>query len=78
MYLKSRFWIDLLSTIPFDLFFSTDGGLAVFRLFGLLKVVRVTRLNRIINLMNVKDDFKMTLKLLRLVYFLLLYIHFSA
>ena len=78
LYLKSRFWIDLLSTIPFDLFIPTDGGLFFIKLFGLLKVVRVTRLNRIINLMNVKDDLKMTLKLLKLVYFLLLYIHFAA
>lgn len=78
LYLKGRFWIDLLSTIPFDLFFTTDGHLAVFKLFGLLKVVRVTRLNRIINLMNVKDDLKMTFKLMKLVFFLVLYIHFAA
>lgn len=78
LYLKGRFWIDLLSTIPFDMFFSTDGGLAALKLFGLLKVFRVTRLNKIINIINVKDDLKMTFKLLKLVYFLVLYIHFSA
>ena len=76
LYLKGRFWIDLLSTIPFELFMPTTGVFSAVRLFGLLKAVRVTRLNRIINYMNVKDDVKMTLKLLKLVYFLLLYIHF--
>jgi hypothetical protein len=68
----------LLSTIPFDTFFDTGGGLAVLKLFGLLKIIRVTRLNRIINLLNVKEDVKMTCKLLKLVYFLLLYIHIFA
>ena len=75
-YLKGRFWMDLLSTIPFDLFLDTEGYLQFLLLFGLLKVMRVTRLTRIINFMNVKDDVKMTLKIFKLVFFLILYIHF--
>ncbi len=76
-YLKSWFWIDLLATIPFDMIFPTDEGLwQILLLFGLLKVARVTRLGRIINFLKVKDDFKMTLKIFKLVFFLVLYIHF--
>ena len=78
LYLKGRFWLDVLSTVPFEFLFGSNGVFAVFKLFGLLKVVRVTRISRIINLMNVKADFKMILRLTNLVYFLLLYIHFSA
>jgi len=49
-----------------------------FEIFGLLKVIRVSRLGRLINYSNVKDDAKMTLKLLKLIFFLLLFVHFVA
>lgn len=74
-YLKGRFVIDVLSTIPFDLFTGNTKGLEFFSLFGLLKVMRVFRLGKIINFINARDDVKMTLKLLKLVFFLVLYIH---
>lgn len=77
-YLKKKFWLDLLATIPFDLIFPTDGILQVLLLFGLLKVMRVTRLGRIINFLNAKEDMKMTLKIFKLVFFLVLYIHFAG
>lgn len=55
MYLRGRFSIDLLSTIPFDnlaLIF-TDSNNSVLQLFSLLKLVRISRLGRIIERMNV-------------------------
>lgn len=71
-YLKGKFWLDVLATIPFDYFASGSEFLA---LFGLLKVMRVFRLGRIIDNLNIKDDIKMTLKLAKLIFFLILYIH---
>lgn len=55
MYLKGRFTIDLLSTIPFDNVAAifTDSTSPVLQLFSLLKLVRISRLGRIIERMNV-------------------------
>lgn len=76
-YLKGRFWIDLLATIPFDTFaelmFSQKGSLL--SIFSLLKLVRVLRLNRIIQLMKVTNEVKLSLKLAKLVFFLSMYLH---
>lgn len=78
-YLRGRFWIDFLASIPFDffnmLFFEghTDG--TTFQLIGLLKLVRVLRLSKLISFMNLKSDMKMSLKLIKLVFFLIMYLH---
>ena len=45
------------------------------QMFGLLKLVRVLRLGRIIAYLNLKDDVKMSLKLMKLMFFLVIYIH---
>jgi len=78
-YMKGRFWVDVLASLPLDmltlLFKTSDGDTNVFDLFGLLKLVRVLRLSRIIMYMNLKDDIKMSLKLVKLVFFLVMYIH---
>ena len=55
VYLRGRFTIDLLSTLPFDniaLIF-TESSSPVLQLFSLLKLVRISRLGRIIERMNV-------------------------
>lgn len=77
-YIKGRFWVDLLATIPFD----TIGGLIVgghqsafLSIFSLLKLVRVLRLNRIISIMKVANEIKLSLKLAKLVFFLTMYLH---
>ena len=77
-YFKKRFWIDLLATIPFDtigslLFSSVDTSLL--QLFSLLKLAKVLRLSRIIANLNVNNEIKMSLKIFKLVFFLLLYLH---
>jgi hypothetical protein len=77
-YIKTRFWIDLLATIPFDLLgilIISQNNTVALQLFGLLKLVRVLRLGRIITYMNVKDDVKMSLKLIKLIFFLVMYLH---
>ena len=77
-YLKGRFWIDLLATIPFDTFagliIGSDSS-SFLGIFSLLKLVRVLRLNRIISIMKVANEVKLSLKLGKLVFFLSMYIH---
>lgn len=80
VYLKGRFTIDILSTVPFDniaLIF-TDEKTPILQLFSLLKLVRVTRLGRIIARMNVKQDVKNAMKLFQLIFFIVMYIHCLA
>lgn len=79
-YLKGRFWVDLLASLPFDvitlfILSSKDNNTVVFEAFGLLKLVRITRLSRIIMYLNFKDDIKVTLKLAKLIFFIFLYLH---
>ena len=80
MYLRGRFTIDLLSTIPFDniaLLF-TQSSSPVLQLFSLLKLVRISRLGRIIERMNVTQDMKNALKLFKLIFVIIIYIHCLA
>lgn len=78
-YIKGRFFIDLLASIPFDIFtlviFGGKKGGIVLQLISLLKLVRVLRLSKLIAFMNLQNDFKMSLKLIKLVFFLILYLH---
>lgn len=77
-YLKGRFWIDLLATIPFDTFAEVVIGIessSFLSIFSLLKLVRVLRLNRIISIMKVANEVKLPLKLGKLVFFLSMYLH---
>jgi len=80
VYLKDRFTIDLLSTIPFDTiaYVFTRQKSATLQLTSLLKLVRVTRLGRIIARMNVKQDVKNAMKLFQLIFFIVMYIHCLA
>lgn len=80
MYLKGRFTVDLLSTIPFDniaLIF-TKSSSPILQLFALLKLVRISRLGRIIERMNVTQDIKNALKLFKLIFVIIIYIHCLA
>jgi hypothetical protein len=77
-YLKFRFWIDFLATIPFDtvgILFIQEDNTSLLQLFSLLKLVRVLRLGRIISMMKVKDEIKLSLRIVKLVFFLMLYLH---
>lgn len=78
-YLKGRFIVDFLSTVPFDsvaLLFVDAETAKNFKLLGIMKLIRVLRLNRIIMYLNVKQDIKASIKLIKLVFFLLMYVHF--
>lgn len=76
-YLKSRFLIDFVSTIPLDsiseyLFKVKNKKL---QLFSTLKLVRIARMDRMITRLNVTSNTKHKLKLLKLGLYYLLYIH---
>jgi hypothetical protein len=81
-YLNSfRFWIDFISTAPFDIILGNffQGDLASqFQVLSMLKLFRVLRLSRIITYMNSTDDVKHSLRLVKLGLFLVLYIHITA
>ena len=77
VYLKSRFFIDVVSTVPVDtiseyIFNTKNKNLS---LFSTLKLVRVTRVSRIISRLNVAREKKHVLKLIQLVFFLVMYLH---
>jgi hypothetical protein len=75
-YLKGRFWIDLLASVPFELFFSpflsSDSALSI---FGLLKLVRLLRLGRIITYLSFSQHYKIGAKIAQLILFLILLVH---
>ena len=81
-YIKTRFMIDLIASIPVDIltyiYKPGEGSGFTFDSFSLLKLVRVLRLSRLITYLNLKNDLKMSLKLGKLVFFLLLFLHLLA
>jgi hypothetical protein len=83
-YIAGRFWIDFFSTIPFEKFIIYfKKGIAKqeaekYVIISCLKLIRVLRLSRLINYMNSSDDFKLQMRLLKLTFILLLYIHITG
>jgi hypothetical protein len=81
-YVKGRFFVDLLASIPFDIFnlfiMNKETNSIVFQLFGLLKLIRVLRLSKLIAYLNLKNDMKMSLKLVKFIFFLIMYLHIVA
>ena len=67
-----------MATVPFDQIF-----LGVIRgeitnklsLFSMLKLLRVLRLSKIVTYMNATDEVKLSLKLFKMLFFLIMYIH---
>lgn len=76
-YLRGQFTIDLLATVPFDTLgeaiFQSDHP--TFKIFGGLKLVRVLRLSKIITYLRSTEEFKAFLKLNKLIFFLIIYLH---
>lgn len=80
-YVKSwRFIIDLLSCIPYDsLIITGNGGLSEkFKIIGVLKMIRIFRFTKIISFLNATENMKLSLKLLKLLFYLIIYIHLQA
>ena len=74
--LGGKFWIDLLSSIPFDTL--PFESLSFLNVIGMLKIIRITRISKIIRHLNIRQETKTMLKTLQLLFNLLLYIHLQA
>ena len=78
-YLSGVFWIDLISVIPFELFFgSYVEDPKLLSSFSVLKLIRVLRISKLINYMNSTEDVKHSLSLFKLSFLLVLYVHVSG
>jgi hypothetical protein len=80
-YLKSRFILDLLATVPFDSIFAQVLGRNIsgkLSLLSLLKLFRVLRLFKIISYMNASESIKYSLKIFKMLFYLIMYIHCQA
>lgn len=70
-FIEMRFFIDVLSSIPFN----AMGGSDILPILGMLKVFRITRVSQVIRNLNMRPDSKALLRVLWLIFFLFLYIH---
>ena len=77
-YLKGRFIIDLFATVPFDSILAGLAGRQVsdkLSLLSTLKIFRVLRLMKIISYLNASENTKHSLKIFKLLFYLIIYIH---
>lgn len=74
--LGGKFWIDILSSIPFDNF--QNDNLSALGAIGMLKLIRTARISKIIQHLDVNQVTKTYLKTFHLLFNLLLYIHCLA
>jgi predicted histidine transporter YuiF (NhaC family) len=66
-----------MATVPFDtiaefMFKETN---SLYEIFGIIKMVRVLRLNKVIQFLRVNEDLKASMKLIKMIGFLVIYIH---
>ena len=79
--MKSRFIIDLLATVPFDTIFQKFFGKNIsgkLSLLSLLKLFRVLRVFKVISYMNASESIKYSLKIFKMLFYLIMYIHCQA
>jgi hypothetical protein len=82
-YLKGRFFIDLIASIPLDNILAgynddDDSGYTLnfqFRIVQMFKLSRILRFTKIISFLNATESVKLSLKLFKLIFYLLIYIH---
>lgn len=74
--LGGKFWIDLISSIPFDNI--EIEALSALGALGMLKLIRTARISKIIQHLNLKNITKTYLKTAQLLFNILLYIHLQA
>lgn len=80
-YIKNRFLIDLIASIPFDIILSDHENKAIsihLKIFSILKMVRILRFTKVIIYLNATQSFKLSLKLFKLIFYLVVYLHIQA
>lgn len=81
LYLRFQFWIDLISTVPFDTIlglFMNKEAVKNATLFSICKIIRIFRLEKIISAMTSTEDVKLTLRLFKLCAIIIIYIHLTS
>lgn len=76
-YLKGRFFMDLVSSIPFDII-ADDSSVSRLKVFQIMKLIRIMRFTRIISYMSAVESIKLSLKLMKLIFYLIVYLHIQA
>lgn len=71
-YITTTFLIDILATVPFDLILSDSEEVEI---FGILKLGRILRLSKIIQFLRTTEDVKASLRIFKMVLFLMVYLH---
>lgn len=77
-YLTGRFIVDIIATVPFDSILEGLAGKEVsgkLSLLSTLKIFRVLRLMKIISYLNASENTKHSLKIFKLLFYLIIYIH---
>ena len=83
-YIKGRFFIDVLSALPIDKLIRiilpniNHNSAKHLVIFSCLKLIRILRINRLLIYLNSSVDIKHTIRLIKMCFFLLLYLHFTA
>lgn len=73
-YLKTNFFIDLMSSVPIELIAPGSN----LRLLNILKLLRITRLTSLINNARIDDDAKVTARIFQLIFWLITFMHLCA
>jgi hypothetical protein len=73
-YIRGSFLLDLISSIPFEAIFKLKG----LEILGILKILRVLRIQSFIRKMNFAADYKVLLKIILLVLYTILFMHWVA
>lgn len=76
-YIKGRFWIDLIASIPFEVLSALISSDQV-KFVGMLKLVRLMRLGRMVTFLRANKSFKLGIILIQLLFILILVIHWIA
>ena len=79
--ISGRFFIDLFASIPFELIpliFPMMEADKNIQLFQILKLIRLLRLRRIITYLKFKTDFKLSLRIVLIIFNLFLFVHIVA
>lgn len=77
-YIKGRFVLDLMAAIPFELlsqFLLNSSHIKKFGLFSILKIIRVLRFTKVISFLNTTESIKLSLRLFKLIFYLIMYLH---
>lgn len=76
-YLRGSFFIDFISSVPFNSIFNSGDGIikSFIELLGLLKLLRLTRLYVTVQRLDTEQEIKVYLKILMMTIILLVFIH---